>query len=81
MDFEAMTDTELEAFIQGVDVQVQALKGQARAAHAVLDRKVAERKAAGTLASLTDIERRALAQAIAAEGIASSEAVGTPGQR
>ena len=52
-----------------------ALKEQAVAAHTVLDRRQAVEAARRKLAEMSDVEKAALAQIVAAEGIESGEAV------
>lgn len=75
MNFEQMTVEQLTAELQRLNEQRAALREQAMAAHAVLDRKQAVATARRKLAEMSDVEKAALAQLVQAEGIESGEAV------
>jgi len=75
MSYEAMTVEQLEAELQRISEERAALKTRAVAAHAVLDRRNGEAAARRRLATMSDVERAALAQIVATEGIESGEAV------
>lgn len=70
---------ELEEFIQSTDREVQKLRQDKVRAHALLDQRNAEEEAARRYETMSDPERRALAQFMEAQGIASEEKAGTPG--
>jgi len=75
MNYEQMTVEQLEAELQRISGERAALKEKAVAVHAVLDRRNAEAAARRKLAEMSDVEKAALAQIVAAEGIESGEAV------
>ena len=72
---------ELEALEAEVALQRQQLGEQHKVVRAALDRKYAVVAAREKLMALPEAERAALVQLIAAEGIPSAEAHGTPGAR
>ena len=75
MSYELMTVEQLTAELQRINEERAALREQAMAVHAVLDRKQAVETARRKLAEMSDVEKAALAQIVAAEGIESGEAV------
>lgn len=75
MNYETMTLPELEQAIQAIGVQRDALKAQAVAVQAVIDRKTAQANADRMLAGLGDAEKAALLQAIQGAGNMPSQAV------
>ncbi len=75
MNYEQMSVEQLEAELQRISGERAELKAQALSAHAVLDRRNAEAAARRRLATMSDVEKAALAQIVAAEGIESGEAV------
>lgn len=75
MNYEQMTVEQLTAELQRLNEQRAALREQAIAVHAVLDRKQAVETARRKLAEMSDVEKAALAQLVQAEGIESGEAV------
>ena len=75
MNYEQMTVEQLEAELQRISGERAALKEQAVAAHTVLDRRQAVEAARRKLAEMSDVEKAALAQIVAAEGIEGGEAV------
>lgn len=75
MNYETMTLPELEQAIQAIGVQRDALKAQAAAVQAVIDRKTAQGNADRLLANLGDADKAALLQAIQGAGNMPSEAV------
>lgn len=70
---------ELEKKVLKADAKVAAAREEKRAAARALESAVAQQLARRRLDSMGADERKALAQLIAAEGIESEEAVGTPG--
>lgn len=75
-----MTDIEqLEQKLTEFHAQIRGLKALKREVVAALEHKRAEARAQQLVDSLSDAEKKAVAQVIGASGIASSEAVGTPG--
>ena len=75
MNYEQMSVEQLTAELQRINEERAALKAVAGAVHAVLDRKQAVETARRKLAAMSDVEKAALAQVVAAEGIESGEAV------
>lgn len=75
MNYETMTLPELEQAIQAIGAQRDALKAQAAAVQAVIDRKTAQANADRLLAGLGDADKAALLQAIQGAGNMPSEAV------
>lgn len=74
--YEKMSITELEDEMGRLRTQKQAIQEQLRDAHAVYDLKREEQAAKAKIAQMSDIEKKALVQAINAEEIGSSEAFG-----
>jgi hypothetical protein len=79
MSYDTWSIKRLEGKLQDLTEKRAALKAEAQEVHAALDRAQAAQAAEERVASMSDVERAALAQAIAANGIESGEAVGTPG--
>lgn len=77
--YEDMTIEELEGELHRLGEERATIRGEAKQVHVALDGKMAERDAERLAATLSDDQKRALLQKIGAEGIASEEAVGTPG--
>ncbi len=79
MNYESKGVEELQAELARIAEARAALRTEALAVHAALDRAQARQAAAATMAGLSDVEKAALAQMILAQGIESGEAVGVPG--
>lgn len=73
--YDNMTLEELEKASQAIGAQRDALKMQAQAIQAVIDRKTAEANAQRLIANLGDADKAALLQAIQGSGIPSGEVV------
>lgn len=78
-DLSQFTVEQLEAELTHLHAEGRTLKAKKRAVVLALDRKRAEARAQQLVDSLSDAEKKAVAQVIGASGIASGEAVGTPG--
>lgn len=79
IDLSQFTVELLEAQLTDLHAEGRALKARKRAVVLALDRKRAEARAQALVDRLSDAEKKAVAQVIGATGIASGEAVGTPG--
>jgi len=78
-DLSQYTVEQLEGELTGIHVQIRQIKLHKREVVAAIERKRAEARAQQLVDSLSDAEKKAVAQVIGAAGIASGEAVGTPG--
>jgi hypothetical protein len=74
--YEGMSLEQLDAAISELQAQKDAVREELKAANAARDSKIAQEAARAKLASLSDVERAALAQVIQAEGITSTESFG-----
>ena len=75
-NYDNMTIEQLTAELQRITEQRAALRQEQRQVHAALDRKQAAQHAADLVATMSDADKAALAQAIAGAGaIASGEQV------
>lgn len=73
---EKMNAQELEAEITKLATQREALRLKQSALQAALSKKLTQDSALRKLSQITDAEKQALAQALAAEGIQSGEEFG-----
>lgn len=79
ISLDEMSVEQLQAQLDRLNAERDALKEQIRRITPVLDAKQAQAAAGRKLAAMSDSERAALAQLLRTEGIPSGEAVGTPG--
>lgn len=77
-NYENMTIDQLEEANRKLMAEKQALRSEQLRLHAVLDRKIARRRAEDIAATLGDDEKRELAQVIGPQGVETDEGVGTP---
>lgn len=77
-DYSSYTVEELQAQKLVIDEQIQALYATKRAIAAAEDAKLVRENALRKAATLTDQEKAALVQVIAAEGIPAEGGVGIP---
>lgn len=77
-DYSTYSVEELQAQKILIDEQINALYAEKRAIAALEDAKLVRENAIRKAAPLTDQEKAALVQVIAAEGIPSEAQVGTP---
>ena len=76
MNYETMTVDQLEAEMQRLTEERAKLRAEALKVQAALDKKLAAQRAAGLVATMSDADKAALAQAVSgAGGIASQEQV------
>lgn len=76
MKYDSMTLAQLEARMQQLTEERAALREEALQLQAALDKKQATQRAADLVATMSDADKAALAQAISgAGGIASQESV------
>lgn len=74
--YDAMSITELEGEMAKLRTQKAAIQEQLREAHAIYDEKRAVQDAKNIILAMGDDEKRALLQAIEADGIQSAESFG-----
>lgn len=79
-DLAKLSIEELEELNQKYDEEMQALRQEKKVVADVLSEKVLEDQALRRLETMSDEEKRVLLQHVQAEGIKSSEKVGTPGE-
>lgn len=79
ISLDEMSVEQLQAQLDRLNAERDALKEQIRRISPVLDAKLARTGAERKLAAMSDSERTALAQLLRTAGISSGEAVGTPG--
>lgn len=75
-NLEKMSIEELQERLNQINAQRDELIAEARQVSGVLNLKVALRAAESKLAAMSEVERAALTQVLAVDGIASTEAFG-----
>jgi hypothetical protein len=78
--YDSMSVADLNGVSQTLAKDKAKIRAEQRLVAAALDAKEAEVKAAEKVKAMSDGEKKAVAQAIAVEGIESEESVGTPGE-
>ena len=76
MNYDDMSDAELEQSKLALDASIAELRDQKRLIAAEQERRFVFAKLQARLDSMTDAERAALTQMVAAEGVPSSEQFG-----
>lgn len=80
MKIEDLSIEQLQETLDQTNAQRDELTAYARQVAAVLNQKQALQSAQDKVAGMSDAEKSALTQVLQASGIASGEAVGTPGK-
>lgn len=78
-DYSTMSAAELNERLHEITEQRHALREEALAVHAAMDKQILAEDAERRVAALSDSEKAALRQALGPEGVETEEAVGVPG--
>lgn len=79
MELKNMSLAELNELKKKLEAEKEEIHEQLRAISRAIEGKQAEKAIADKIAGMSDSEKKAMAQALQAEGIKSGEKVGTPG--